>query len=223
MNKKSLPTDKLQYLLFSEIYHKFQESKNKRKAFSLLESAITCFSRRGFENVTLTMIAREAGVTRPLLRHYFEDYNDIQLISIKYIRLHFQKLALSHMEKAKTTSQSLELYVESCFYWTKNFKTHSKVWLAYLLLCVGSNRHKEINTIAVQTGEERLAALLEKGKSLGEFNFSESSQSTAKVIQTLITGALITVGCEEIPNPEAYLKLIQQECLKIVVSKMESH
>jgi AcrR family transcriptional regulator len=205
----------VRFTLFSEIYHRFDEGKGRHKALSLIENAIDCIADKGFENVTLEMIARRSGVTRPLLNHYFDDLADIQLTSIKYVRLLFQKFAITQLEKGGSVSEALRLYIAACLLWGEQFKTHAKVWIYYLLLCYTYKRHRQINTLAVQTGEDRLAALLEKGKLSGEFKF-EDKKSSAKLIQTIITGAMFTAGCEEISDKESYLKLIQSECLKIV-------
>jgi hypothetical protein len=41
--------DHLRLLIFSEIYLKFSEPKTRRRAFTILETAIECFARKGYQ------------------------------------------------------------------------------------------------------------------------------------------------------------------------------
>src|SRR5258708_1270912 len=100
------------------------------------------------------MIAREAGVTRPLLRHYFEDAADLELTSLKYIRLVFQKLAVQAVSDKSLADQALAAYVDSCFYWVDNFESHAKVWMAFLQLCSRRKAFRDLNSAVVEVGEE---------------------------------------------------------------------
>lgn len=218
MSSKLLKAD-LKYLVFSEIYTRLEEPKARRKAFMLLESAIQCFARKGFDGVTLEMIAREAGVTRPLLKHYFENLNDIELCVLKYIRLIFQKIAVDAMSKATEPKQMLSEYVKSCIYWVENYRTHSLVWLSFLHRCGRNPKHAELNTLAVKTGEERIATLLDEGKKQGVFQF-ENSQEVAVLIQLLITGTLIKLVSEEVGDTALLKKLLPAHCLQFAGAKV---
>jgi len=211
MTKRLLNND-WKYILFSELYHRLEEPKSKRRAFILLEAAIACFARKGFEAVTLEMIAREAGVTRPLLRHYFRDIDDIHETAIKYIRLLFQKVAVVALAKGKNPDDALSLYVQSCFDWVANSKTHAKVWLAFIYRCSQHKVSRELNTAAVRVGEERIIQVLELGLHRGFFNCN-NSRVAARLIQTLVTGALVSVGSENV-SPD-YTEMIKKQCLVI--------
>ncbi|MGZ3771725.1 MAG: TetR/AcrR family transcriptional regulator [Bdellovibrio sp.] len=213
--RKKLLKDDIKYLLFSEMYLKFSDPKKRRKAFSIIEAAVHCFAKKGFEKTTLDMVAREAGIARSLLNHYFKGIEDIRLTSIKYVRLLFQNLAVEEIKKGKSPTESIKLYVQSCFHWTENFKSHGKVWVAYLGLCISNQKHRELNSLAVQAGEERITALLNLGKSKNEFSF-DSAEESAKIIQTIITGAMITLACENHNDPQGYKKLIIDQCLTVI-------
>ena len=214
MSSTRLIRNDLKFLLFADLYNRLEEPKAKRRAFMLLEAAIQCFSRNGFENVTLQMIAHEAGVTRPLLRHYFNDLDDIRETSVKYIRLLFQKIAVNELEKGKDAEDALELYILSCFHWAENLKTHARVWFAFLHLCSHQKRYRKINSEAVIVGERRIISLIEYGVSSGAFVTKDTARA-AKMIQTLITGALVTVGSEDY-DPQQMAKYVLSECLKMV-------
>jgi AcrR family transcriptional regulator len=204
----------VRYLLFSEIYYKLEEPKAKRKAFAILESTIQCLAKKGFEGVTLEMIAREAAVTRPLIKYYFNDLDDLIISAIKFIRLFFQKFVVDQMMRERDEVRMLERYAKACFQWTDIYKSHSQVWLAFLHRCTRSKSERALNTIAVQVGEQRLSELLAQGKEKGLFRHENSAQ-TAKIIQTLITGAMVTVNAEDFDDPAAFADLICAQCLSL--------
>ncbi|MGZ3722475.1 MAG: TetR family transcriptional regulator [Bdellovibrionales bacterium] len=218
MSSKRLVRADVRYLLFSEVYNRLDEPKAKRRAFGLIEAAIVCLSRSGFENVTLEMVAREAGVARSLMNHYFKDAEQVREVSIKYIRLLLQKIAVDAFAKEKDPAAILSAYIDACFYWTKTFPRHAQVWLAFLHRCANFKSFRELNSQAVLVGEERIMSLLDHGKRLGVFAFDDS-RDQAKLIQTLVCGALISSETENMSDLKAYVALIRSQCLTIAGAK----
>ncbi len=210
----SLARADFKYLLFAEVYTRVEEPKTKRKAFGLLEAAITCFSRKGLDQVTLEMIAREAGVTRNLLKHYFKDLEDIRELSVKYIRLLFQRIAIDALASGEEADVMLARYVDACFYWVENFRVHALVWLAFLHRCSRDKKLRELNTLAGAVGEERIANLIRLGCEKGVFA-PTTSEDAAKVIQSLITGALIISVSEELARPKGLAVATREQCLAV--------
>lgn len=217
MASSKIIKDDLRYVLFSEIYFRLEDPKAKRKAFTLLEAAIKCLAKKGFDQVTLEMIAREAGVTRPLLKHYFADIDEICEFAIKYIRVLFQRLAIEAMTKQKRPSEMIAAYVDSCFYWVDNFQSHSRVWLAFLHRCAIDKGYQKLNSEAVRTGTERIAGLIQLGVKSGEFH-SPNPVASAKALQVMITGALITYATELVENEAQFRQEIVGKCLGIANS-----
>lgn len=204
----------VKYLLFSELYTRLEEPKSKRKAFGILEAAIGCYAKKGFDAVTMEMIARQAGVTRTLLLHYFEDGAEIRELSVKYIRLLFQKLAVEAMTGAKTPDEMLSKYIDACFYWTANFRSHSLVWLLFLHRCAGDHNLRDLNTLAVTTGADRIVAILEKGREYNIFDFSDA-RAVAKAIQTIITGALVVGASENLHDHTEFARTTREQCMRL--------
>ena len=214
MSLKILIRSDIKYLLFSEVYLR-AEPKSRRRALALVEAAISCFAKSGFENVSLEMIAREAGVSRTLLNHYFSDANEIREISIKYIRLCFQKIAVEALAKGSDPKEMLASYVDACFFWLKNFRKHALVWLSFLHRCANLKTFRALNTKAVDVGHQRIMTVLEMGQQAGIFTFKDCQQS-AKTIQSLICGALVSIVSEDMPDPKSYTTLIRLQCLALV-------
>lgn len=206
------------YLLFSEIYTRFDEPKSVRKAFALLEAAIGCYSRKGFDSVTMQMIAREAGVSRTLLSHYFESANEVRDLSIRYIRLLFQKIAIQAIEKPEAIEEKLREYVRSCFYWSNNFRAHALVWLAFLHRCSSDTKLRALNTAAGAVGADRISGLIDAGRSQGIF-FAVDSHAAAREIQAVVAGGLILAISENLPDEAAFAESIVERCLTIAIGR----
>lgn len=216
MGRERLIKDEFRYLLFTELYHRLESPRAQKRAFLLLESAIHCISKKGFDGLTFESVARDAGVARSLVKHYFNDRDELRLFAIKYIRLMFQKMAVDAMEKEHLPSVMLERYVHVCFQWVDKFRTHSLAWFFFLNHCSGNPRYREINTAAVEVGEDRIRSLLEQGKHSGCFRHRDSIKS-AKVIQALLTGGMIVYASQDFAEPKSFVKVIQDHITELVL------
>lgn len=205
----------LRRLIFSEIDLRYSEPKAQRKAWSIMEAAVKCLAVHGYSGVTLELIARQAGVTRPLIRHYFKNLDELLETTTRFIRLLFQKMAVDAMTKSDRPDEMISNYIESCFTWVKDFKTHALTWLSFLLECSRSKKSRALNTVAVKTGEERLQALIEKGREVGVFELEEAA-AAAKTIQSLITGSMITFAAENLDDSEKYIADVKQAVFRIL-------
>jgi len=206
--------DDLRYLLFAEIYQRLGSAKAKRKAYGIIESALQCLARKGFDQVSLEMISREAGVSRPLLKHYFEGIEEIRLFAIKYVRLLFQKFVIDAVEKEQTPERMLAAYVTSCLRWAEVHRTHAIVWLTFLHRCVRHTEFRALNTEAVKVGEARIAAIIRDGMRLGVFSITDP-ECVAKSIQVLVMGAMITSASENFEKPKLFATGIQNACFTL--------
>lgn len=220
MHSKMIKDD-LSFVLFSKDYMRFHEPKAKRKAFYLLESAIQCFARRVFGQVSLEMIAREAGVSRTLIKYYFDNIDEIELYAIKHIRVSAQKLAINALEQKSNPRQMLQDYTHACLSWANQYRTHALVWLSFVHRCGRDKRSRILNSESVEAGTNRIQSLLELGKASGHFHCIDTKRA-AKLIQITITGALCTMASENLTDENGFITGIEQQCLSIAEGQMSS-
>ncbi len=209
----------LQRLVFSEVYQRYSEPKAQRQAFEIMEAAIRCLAKTGFDQITLAMIARDAEVTRPLLKYYFADLAEITNSSIKYIRLVFQKRVVDSIKTNSNASDCLVRYIDAHFQWVADNRRLATVWLAFLHRASGSKHSRALNTVAVEAGTDRIHAIIEQGINSKLF-FCNNIESTARAVQTLVTGALIHVLTDEITNLKIYNQQIRMAALNLVGAKV---
>ena len=205
----------LKFTAFSEVYDRLSRPKTRRQAFALLEAAISCVAKHGFRGITLAKLAREAGVARSLLTHYFRDLDEILDFAIKYIRLLFQKLAVRALSEGSSPRDMFERYLDACFTWVIRFRTHALVWLTFLHLCAVAPAKRALNTVAVRAGFDRLVALLERGRCAGDFRFDDPAH-TAALIQNVITGGLLCLVSEDHLDVTLHQRRIRGACLSLL-------
>jgi AcrR family transcriptional regulator len=213
MESKLIKHD-LNYILFAEEYSRFKQPKAKRKAFILLEATIQCLARKGFGQVTLEMIAREAAVSRTLVKYYFKSLQEIELYALKYIRISAQKLAAGALEEIRDPQEMLCDYTKACLKWAHQYRTHALVWLSFVQRCGRDKSSRQLNSEAVAAGTQRIQSLLELGKTVGRFHCSDTAKA-ARMIQVIITGALCTIASENFADEKAFVDDIQSQCLAI--------
>lgn len=213
--KAKILRDDLRYIIFTEVFQRFNEPKKNRRAFSILEVAIDCFDRKGFANVTFVMVAREAGMTRQALGRYFKNIDDLREVSLKYIRILGQKMALDLIGNKKDPVELFSGYVSVHFTWAKVYRSHARVWLSFLSSCAQKKSDRRLNTLAVIAGHERIVQLIEKGKRSGVFQCADSLMA-AKAVQTLLTGWTMSLITEDLADEAKTTQVIIQNCLRTV-------
>ena len=211
-----IPKDQLSYLIFSEVYQKLEIPKAKRAALSIVETAISCFYKKGWAGVTMTMVARESGIKRQSLSHYFSTLEELREVSIKYIRLVFQKEVVDKIGNETNPEKMIEIYVQSCFEWVEDSKVHAVVWLSFIHSCTSHEGDRNLNTEAVKVGTERIAYILNLGVEKNIFpqiNVIERAQ----MIQVLIMGAMIAYAAQSFDDHGKNFIKNTQQSLKILL------
>lgn len=216
--KSSHTQSEINHVLFGDMFPQITKPKNRMRAISILHGAIENYWKKGIENTTYEDIAVRANISRPLIFKYFTDYEDIFFHAVKYIRVHFQVKAVEAMEKVNTPAEKFVAYINSTFEWVYEYPSYSSGLLLYLQKCSWDERHRELNTHFAEAGKARIAALLSYGISVGDFEVQDHSQ-TAKQIQTIIAGALITAACENLSNKRKYQEEIVELCCALVKIK----
>ena len=203
-------------MIFNEVYQRYSEPKTRRKAFLIIENAIQCFDKKGFEHVTFTMIARESGLTAPSLRHYFANIEEIRRTAMKYIHLAAQKIVLDAMAKAQNPKELLKLYLYGHYLWVTQLKTYFRVWLNFLSYSSTRKHERQLNTLATENGTKRIIELLSIGRSEGHFKHDDDYIG-ARYIQTFILGWLTACVSQDIENIEAYSEAMMKNCMAVFV------
>ncbi len=191
-----------------------ESSKAERTKVQIIEAAIHCYATIGMDNTTYEKVATQSKVTRPLVIHYFPDYDSLALAAFRYIRANMQEFAVKAIQSHQTPVEQFSAYVESVFQWTEKYEKHFKVWLLFYYFCGIFPRYNENHTELVTIGHQRIAILISQ---LRKNNLDQAElMKRAKVIQMLITGAMVSCGVEKIPySMKEFTEAVTEECLQI--------
>jgi AcrR family transcriptional regulator len=199
-----------QEALYAEIFG-FQPSLAQKRTIQIIEGAIKSYASVGIENTTYDRIAKICKISRPLVQHYLEDKESLFEMVAKYIRSHFQQIAIQAIKAETDPLKQLTAYIHSTFFWIKKFPDHACVWQLIFYYCHLNPKLRELNTQLVDMGTERIASLLTMGQSQKVFACKDA-RATAQLIQIIITGSLLKATTE---NMKSELDVFANETVEI--------
>jgi AcrR family transcriptional regulator len=185
-------------------------SKGDRRRLQIMNAAIQVFAEGGTDFISLEDVSRKAKISRPLLQHYFPDKKLLFQISMRFIRAQFQDLAIAHIQRGKTPKERVIRYLESTFEWLEKNRIHGQAWLFFFYACSSDAKLRKEHTEMTALGEARIVALIE-----AEYG-KENLESKAKIVQRLITGALLEIVTEEKLEFEVIKSQTLLACLQII-------
>src|SRR5688500_1347512 len=110
-------------------------TKSQRTQLAIVEAAVELFATKGIGEAPYEKTAAEAGVSRTLVIRYFPKREDLLVLSVRYVRASFQRLAVQAMEGAGSPEKTLTAYVASTFRWIEEAPTHARFWSLFYYLC----------------------------------------------------------------------------------------
>ncbi|MGZ3773222.1 MAG: TetR/AcrR family transcriptional regulator [Pseudobdellovibrionaceae bacterium] len=212
---KDLQKEALRFTAYGYLFPEIGKPRNQRRSLQILEGAISVYAKYGVQNATDQLVAEAAGVSRPLIFRYFKNREALFQTATKYVRVNFQQFAISYIEKEKNVEDILRAYVISTLRWTEEFPDHASLLIFFLYSCCQNNSEKIVNTNFTEAGHQRITTILQLGVQQ-KLIHCENPLATAKMIQTVVTGGVITWLSEELPmGKSAYEKWLINTCLSI--------
>jgi AcrR family transcriptional regulator len=203
--------DKINQTIYGELFPRAL-SKADQKKLIILEAAIQTYAELGIEYVSYEDIARKAKVTRPLVNHYFPDKKILFESAMKFIRAHFQELAIRELERTSSPKEKLQIYVRSTMTWVHVSPVHAKAWVFFFYLCASDSKLRNLHRELTTMGMQRLTALLHAVAAESSYPTSHLEEK-AKGIQRLITGALLEIATEHDPKNIKILEEITRQTI----------
>lgn len=109
----------------------------RRKA--LIDATIQVVGEQGSLEVTVSQIAKKAGVSSGLAHHYFGSKDQIFLAAMRHILSVFGGLVLDELKGAETPGARLEAIIRACLH-SKNFEPDVvAAWLAFYVQAQNSD------------------------------------------------------------------------------------
>ena len=111
---------------------------------ALVEATISEIGRAGSLDVTVSQIAKKAGVSSGLVHHYFGSKDQIFLAAMRHILVVFGAEVRGALLMAETPNDRLQAIIRSCFS-AQNFRPEVvSAWLSFYVLAQQSNDAKRL-------------------------------------------------------------------------------
>ncbi|MGE0614124.1 MAG: TetR/AcrR family transcriptional regulator [Bacteriovoracia bacterium] len=176
-------------------------------AETIVKRAVFCFAKRGFEAASFDYIAKEAGVSRPLVTHYFKRKHDLFVACVHYVGGHAQASTEKNLVQVEPHPwEYLRAYVHASFSWAEQHPDHFRFWVVFGLHCTWDRELRKINEGFKRAGRERLAKILRGGEKSGVFKIDSrlGVSKTTQLLHDLLYSRVIAFATEaEIPSRSA--------------------
>ncbi len=129
----------------------WQQTKSQNTRNTILDAAIRCFYRFGYNNTTTEKIANEAGVSRGAMLHHFPSRAD--LIKAAVLHLNFKRLELFQREESTVQSDATHSRVEEGIdtYWRQ---LNTPYFVVFHELQIAARTDPELYAVLIPAIEE---------------------------------------------------------------------
>jgi TetR/AcrR family transcriptional regulator len=129
---------------------------------ALLEAAETIFLEKGFGNTSLSQIARQAGITKSLIHHYFGSKEGLWR-EVKTRRfMHYAQEQVNMIDEAQPTAELLKESIALYFNFLHRNPQIVKI-LAWMFLEQDQNECLDIDRELIRLGVEKVRAAQDEG------------------------------------------------------------
>jgi AcrR family transcriptional regulator len=104
----------------------------------LVEVAIDCFARHGFQGTSIDRIARSAGMTKGALYYHFRDKEDLLLEAVKDRIGEFERQVLDGVAASEDAFERLARVVDACFL-TATVSNHRRFIITLMIEALDTN------------------------------------------------------------------------------------
>ncbi|RQD77700.1 TetR/AcrR family transcriptional regulator [Desulfonatronospira sp. MSAO_Bac3] len=163
----------------------------KNKKHKILSTATQLFANQGFDNTTTLQIAKEAGVTEPLLYYHFKGKEEIFTEIIRSIFQDYEKMLEELPRETETEFEKINNLIRLHIHMAENRPNEGRLILANCPSKLKNESHtcQKIVDRQQEIIVDYLRECLEKGNASGEFD-AQSVDHLVVVMLCLINGIL---------------------------------
>jgi AcrR family transcriptional regulator len=169
---------------------KVSEQHRAQRRTQILDSAIQCFSDKGYETTTVDDIVREAGISKGMVYTYFKSKEEIFLAIVNDRTNQFMHQLEESLHSRNTAWEKLRYVLERHSH--QPLTREAKRWNAvYLEFFLSSSRDESRQTFMHQRYQQYLKVLVDvinEGKKSGEFRDDVNATSMAALYWALCDG-----------------------------------
>jgi len=155
----------------------------------LMNSAIDCFARLGYQGTSIDRVARDAGVTKGAVYYHFRDKEDLLFAAVKDRIGSFEKRVLAAVGPSTDAIEKLRQVIDTCFFHT-TVSNHRRFIITLMIEALDTNPRlsAEFRNI-LRRMRTFLGRVVREGQQRGELRTDVSPEAAAAAIMGGIIGA----------------------------------
>jgi AcrR family transcriptional regulator len=168
-----------------------QEARPDASRRQLVEIAIDCFARHGFQGTSIDRIARAAGLTKGALYYHFRDKEELLLEAVKDRIGEFERRVVDGVAASDDAFEQLRQVVDACFV-TATVSNHRRFIITLMVEALDTNpRLSEQFRKVLRRMRGFLAEVVASGQRRGAMRTDVVPRDAAALIAGAIMGAEI--------------------------------
>ena len=157
----------------------------------LLDAAIDCFARYGYQGTSIDRIARHAGVTKGALYHHYRDKEELLFEAVSARVGEFEQHVLEEVGPATDTLASLKRVIDACFFYA-TVSNHRRFIITLMVEALDVNPKLSAKFQRIlRRMRYFLADVVRRGQADGSVRADVDPEQTATLIAAAIMGAEI--------------------------------
>jgi len=157
----------------------------------LLDAAIDCFARYGYQGTSIDRIARHAGVTKGALYHHYRDKEELLFEAVSARVGEFEQHVLAEVGPASDTLASLKRVIDACFFYA-TVSNHRRFIITLMVEALDVNPKLSAKFQRIlRRMRYFLADVVRRGQADGTVRPDVDPEQTAALVAATIMGAEI--------------------------------
>lgn len=164
----------------------------------ILEASIELIGSRGLKASSLDLIAKTAGVSRPLVTHYFKSKDEIFKAATLLVSSRAQIYVQNRMMKTEPDPwESLVTYLKANFDWAKRHPNDLKFWITFGLRCSWDQEARELNKKIRSKGRNTIRVLVTTGIKIGRFQSDLGLPTLSRILSDGLYASILKLATED--------------------------
>lgn len=188
-------------------------TKGQATQIRIIQSALRVFSEKGVSNVTLQMIAKNAGVSHPLILKHFGSKEDLLLYVRQYVKVSCQAWVDEAMDESMNGHKALFTHCYESLQWIFQKPDEGKMIIFTYYYNSLSRTGENLSMNARKIGIQRILKYVLQCQREGYLGKKENPEFIAEILQESLIGlavAILTSGdLGESKLPPRYKKKIR--------------
>jgi AcrR family transcriptional regulator len=156
----------------------------KARQMQIIQAAMQCFQRKGYENTTIDDIAAEYGLSKGSIYWYYSSKKDILLAvfnhMISQLFAEYMSLVSSHISPRQKLVQMVHLMAQMLL---RNYESY-RPFMVLMSVAYEDDELRNMSAGLYEQAEQLMAEILRQGEKAGEFMAPNKRLTTSLMIAT---------------------------------------